>query len=110
MSGQKPRAASALAAALLALLTISVFYVLQDYGPESAIRRFHQGIADNDAFAVQQVLSEPINDPKAQTLEFSVKRLEDAHAEYQIVGLAAETNRVAAELLYVLPNGDQIRT
>src|SRR5687767_10393182 len=36
------------ASALLAVLTIAVFFVLQNYGPESAVRRFHDALLRRD--------------------------------------------------------------
>ncbi len=54
-------AAGILASVLLSFLTLSVFYVLQDFGPESAIRKYNQAILDGDYAMEARVSSQPID-------------------------------------------------
>jgi len=46
VSGVKTGLAPYIAAAIVASLTIRVFYELQDYGPESVIRRFYNAVGN----------------------------------------------------------------
>ncbi len=52
MDERKRRSLSYLSAAVLAGVILPVFFKVQDYGPESAIRRFNQTIADADTKAL----------------------------------------------------------
>ncbi len=45
MDQRRSRALSYLSAGLLAAVTLFVFFVLQNYGPESAVRRFHAAVS-----------------------------------------------------------------
>lgn len=56
------------ASAILSILTLAVFYALRDYGPESALRRFHQATIDQDLQALQRVCKEDVESPAVQRL------------------------------------------
>lgn len=55
-------------AGVLAALVLFVFSTLQNYGPESAVRRFHEGIIRQDAEEITEVTLSPEED-KNQKLE-----------------------------------------
>ncbi len=110
MLGKPLRALSTVPAIALALLTLTVFWVLRDYGPESAIRRFHDAVLSNDAQAVAQVTDDDFNDPSVQRLINNVIFLGQRGATYRILGMQRETRRVAAEVQYNLPDGKAGRT
>src|SRR5688572_14875696 len=48
MRSGKAATSSLIAAIVLALLTGGVFWVLQDYGPESALRKFHRSAINRE--------------------------------------------------------------
>lgn len=105
MSGIRRQTSSAIAAAALAVITIFVFWVLQDYGPESAIRRFHDAVLNRDPVALAQVTAEALNDPNVVHLEQNVVQLAQAGANYRILRMDRGPRRVAAEVQYSLPDG-----
>jgi len=63
MASPVVRYSSYIAAGVLAVVTLSTFYMLQDYGPASAIRRFHQGVAKEDLSVVQGAIIQPVESP-----------------------------------------------
>lgn len=110
MLGKPVRASSLVPAIALAVLTLAVFWVLQDYGPESAIRRFHDAVLSRDALALAQVTEDDLNDLPTQRLIQNVLLLGEKGATYRILGMQRETRRVAAEVQYNLPDGKSGRT
>ena len=66
---QKGRDHRLTASAALALVTLGVFGLCRDYGPESAIRRFHHGLATNDPAEIAQVVTLDIHTSAVQELE-----------------------------------------
>jgi hypothetical protein len=64
-----------LPAIVLAAVTFGVFFALQDYGPEGAVRRFHESIRREDSKALQEVLQEPVASDEAKQLVFSTRAL-----------------------------------
>ena len=110
MDGKRFRTSSAVTAAALMLLTLAVFSVLQDYGPESAIRRFRDAVRRMDGRALAAVTEEPLDDPRVTHLVQAVKALDESGASYQILRMDREPRRVAAEVLYTLPDGRQGQT
>ena len=57
-------ARSLIPALVLAALVLAVFSQLQNYGPESAVRRFHEALLTNNESEVEDVLFQPA-DPVA---------------------------------------------
>ncbi len=92
------------AALLLAVLTLSVFWVLQDVGPESAIRRFHQALARRDAGELQSVTLQPLQAPAPQALVSRTQTLLTQGARFRVLRMDRTPNQVIAEVAYVLPN------
>lgn len=110
MLGKPLRATSLVPAIALAALTLTVFWVLRDYGPESAIRRFHDAVLNRDTNALAQVTDNDLNDISTQRLIKNVVLLGEGGATYRILGMQRETRRVAAEVQYNLPDGKSGRT
>ena len=75
MPSSRSRTLSYLAAALLTLLTLSTFYLLRNYGPEWAIRRFHEALEKQpiDGVEIAQVSVEPPDSRDMEKLESIVK-------------------------------------
>lgn len=104
-----PRQAIA-ASILLVAITGTVFYVLRDYGPENAIRRFHAAVQSGDSAALARVTNEPIDSPYVQSLASKVAQIERNGANYRILRMEREPGQVAAEVEYQFPNGARGQT
>ncbi len=98
------------AAALLALVTLAVFYVLQDYGPESAIRRFHRAAQNGDVRELQRVTAEPVTNPAVGEMYNWVRRMQRIGGRYRLARVERQPTRVYAALVYEIPNGEQYAT
>lgn len=62
-------------AILLAGITLAVFTSLQNYGPQSAVRRFHQAIVTRDRAALETSVLEPVDSKPVGMLLQGVERL-----------------------------------
>lgn len=94
-----------LASALLSLLTLGVFFLLQDYGPESAVRRFHQAaLADNDR-ELQRVTDQSIRSSSVKQLREFVSGLLTSGAKIQIGRVERSPSQVLAEFRYYRRDG-----
>jgi hypothetical protein len=60
MAAKKSAASSYAAAFVLVALTLFVFYTFRDYGPASAVRRFHDDIKNNNPDDLQRVTVGPL--------------------------------------------------
>jgi HAMP domain-containing protein len=100
------------AALALAFVTLSVFYVLQDYGPESAIRRFHRAVQKGDLGDLQRVTEQPIDSKSVGDLYRWVQEMNRYGARYQLLRVERQprSREVYAALVYVLPNGETYAT
>ncbi|HVT12351.1 MAG TPA: hypothetical protein VHE55_08790 [Fimbriimonadaceae bacterium] len=96
---------SYLAAAALALVTIFTFYVFQDFGPQSVIRRFHIDVARQDWRDIDLVAKENVSSPATQSMIRFVNEMVVNNASYEIVSLKRLHKEVLAAVEYRLPNG-----
>jgi len=114
---------SYLVASLLALITLFVFYVLQNYGPESAVRRFHSiglsALDDQDPrYPVQYAMlsrgakrelgeittGKSVVESTTFLLQAIVRPLELSRGSYRIARIDyQEPNQVTVAVLYELP-------
>lgn len=93
------------AASVLATITLGVFYVLQDYGPESAIRRYHQAILKQDRLDLQRVSVQEIDSENSRLLAREVGGFL-AIGNYQLVRMERTPGEVRAGVVY-RPRGTQ---
>jgi uncharacterized UPF0160 family protein len=100
--------ASAFAAATLGIVTLLVFSLLQDYGPESAIRQFHEAVRENDDQLLASVTFEDMSDPNVQLLKRQVQDLEEQGARYSVYSVDRHPTYVEADVQYQGPGGQQI--
>lgn len=106
MGAPPTRTWSIVAASTLALITLFVFYTLQDVGPESAIRRFHMAVLQGNRSEIDALASQGANAPTTQWLESKVvNAIAVLHARYQVMHMDRSDTSVGAEVAYVLPNG-----
>lgn len=91
MVGAMERWGSYVAAGILATLVLSVFGALRDYGPDSALRRFHQAAISGDDRALQSVTKQPVNSNAVQYLRDKLRALDYAGARIRMGEVRDET-------------------
>lgn len=89
------------------MMVLAVFWVLRDYGPESAIRKFHQRLLDRDSAQLQTLLEQPISNPESQIFLADINNLISLQARPQVQGMVRRPRLVVADVLYLLPDGRQ---
>ena len=105
MGAISSRTWSIVAAAALAAVTLFVFYTLQDIGPESAIRRFHEAVITQNLPALQSVSVQSLDDPNTQKLATRVVEEIGHGARYQLLHMDRGRSEVGAEVAYIRPDG-----
>jgi hypothetical protein len=103
LMAERSGAGAPVPAILLAAITLAVFWILQDYGPESAIRRFHQAAITGDRDTLQGVSLHRIESPAVQELENDVRTLLRGGGAYRILRMDRGPRRVSAEVVYGRP-------
>jgi len=90
-------------AAVLAVVVLSVFGALRDYGPDSALRRFHQAAVSGDNKTLSRVSKQPIESDAVQYLRERLRRLDSAGARIRMGAVHSETriDRVGTETVKV---------
>lgn len=99
-----------LASALLALLTLTVFYVLRDYGPESAIRKYNEAVINGDIVGLDQISTQPDSSPSGGWLHDQVRDFLAAGGRLHLDRMERNPaqNIDVASVRYVFPN-QQVR-
>lgn len=90
---QRTRKSSAIAAGLLAAVTLGVFGVLRDYGPESALRRFHLAAIENDDRMLQRVSKQDIRSREVGLLRSLVVKYVQSGARISMGHVSEETRQ-----------------
>lgn len=100
--------AGILAASLLSLLTLSIFYRFQYYGPESALRIFNDAILGDDKQRLRSVTAEGVDDPNVQKLLLLTSEYLRNGARLRLDQMDLSVpRRATAYVTYVLPNRRQ---
>ena len=97
-----------LAAGVLAALTLGAFYILQDYGPVSAVRRFHTALARKDLAAIQQVVEEPVKDESVQYLFSELAPKLQEGVQPQLARTDRQGDQDDVVVVYNLPEGSAL--
>ena len=95
-----------IAAAFLFCLTIRVFSELQNYGPESAIRRFNMAIKANDRKGLEAVMVAQQID--GENFKYLLAKLMSWNAEgatMQVARMERTGNEVRAVVVFSFPSG-----
>lgn len=101
---------SIFAASALTLLCGTVFATLQDYGPESSLRLFHEAIVRRDPGTFARVVEPGLDDPDTQFSVAVVQRvLIQQGARFRISRMDRKPAWVGAQVEYIAPSG-QIST
>ncbi len=93
-------------ATVLAAVTLGTFAVFQNYGPESAVRRFHRAVATNDPSVIPQIVLTDPNGSAVQDLKRIVAGAVHGGADYRIV--KSERSSEQVEMLALYPGGLRI--
>ena len=101
-----------LSAVVLALVTLSVFAALQDYGPDSTLRRFFEAVVSHDQDRVFSLMARTGQNPPLTEGEkyvvAEIDSLANMGGSYHIERIRRPMDRVAeAWVRYDLPNGEQ---
>ena len=91
-------------AAILAVGTIATFDRLMDYGPASALRRFHVATIERNLVELQRVSKEPLTDPSLRQLEGIVIENYVAGAKFEVARMDLSQSQVRAAVLYRVGN------
>jgi hypothetical protein len=104
MTSPKP-VYSYMAAATLAVVTLFTFFVFRDFGPQSAIRRFHADVARQDWKDFEAVSLQSFNDRSSVEMRGIVMDMVRQNASYEIVSVKRSRGDDLAVVEYRLPNG-----
>ena len=110
MAQTRRRALSLLSAIGLAALTLATFASLQEYGPESAIRKFHRAVLNEDSEGLREVVVR--GTPQWEMNELARRVLDAAYTglQFQIVSMRRlPDSSVIAVVAYFFPNRDMAR-
>jgi hypothetical protein len=100
---------AAIPALILSALVLGVFWALRDFGPESALRRFHMASVNRDEAMLGDVTDFSPNPQYAQALSSRVQDLARAGGRYELRRMDRSRTRVVAEVVYRFPfTGQQI--
>lgn len=96
-------------AILLAAVTLIVFFVLQNSGPESAVRQFHEAAINNSPRELQQVTLQSVNENSDAYMMASIVQHDFmAGARVRIVGtrktMDGSPNRRIVDVVYLFNN------
>jgi hypothetical protein len=95
-----------IAAGLLASITIRVFFELQDYGPESAIRRFLESVRTNNPTELLGVVTDPpIQGVNERRMVGALGVWDRNRVTSQVGRLERTGNEVRAAVIFSFPNG-----
>lgn len=95
-------------AAVLAALVLLVFYRLQFYGPESAVRQFHEAIANSNPGKLVDVTIAPASKRQLDEISWMYSQLEPRLSNGYVIRLREvdrEQNEVDVTVYYYYPDG-----
>jgi len=94
---------SIISALVLACLTLGVFYVFQDFGPESAIRRFNEACIRNNDDELQSVIAENFQRNNVLLLKQQLRTWYENGATMQLAEMERSEKEVRAAVLFTIP-------
>jgi hypothetical protein len=101
-------AGSLIASALLVALTVSVFAVSQNRGPEGAVSRFQEAVVRNDTAMLESALLQPPGHPDSQVLVAYIARLRQLNPAVRYVNQTKRGKSGQVVALYTAPTGRPI--
>lgn len=98
-----PNLSGLISAALLSALTLGVFMVLREYGPESALRKFHRAAVNGNTRELARAVTPGSYPENLLSLASMVHSYARQGAQYQLKNVDRKERRVVAEVAYILP-------
>ncbi len=92
---------------MLAFITLFTFYTFRDFGPASAVRRFHEDILSGNIQDLQDVCTVPVNSPNVGRLAAFLKTIEESGAVPKMAGMERAPDEVQVLVLYQRDSGSQ---
>ena len=92
---------------LFAAMVLAVFYTLQDFGPESTIRKFHQRLKDSDRAGILAQIEQGADSVSTIAMVNDIGRLMSMGANPVVRQMERTPHSVIAQVNYRLPNGAQ---
>jgi len=92
-------------AVLLTLLTVTVFFLFQNYGPESAVRRFQEAVAAKDPREVTDICVTGASQPTIARLAGWIEQLQNDGAVTVIRGMDRQPTLVLIQTVSELHDG-----
>lgn len=96
---------SYLAAAGLAAVTLVTFFSFRDWGPESAVRRFHIAATQRNWSTVDQLTIEGADNRDTRALVAEIVALARTGAHFEIIGSKERRGVGVVSVEYQFPNG-----
>lgn len=100
MSRVSGKLGAALSAGLLAIVTLTTFYLVRNYGPESAIQRFHTYALAGDQNGIAQLIVQPSDNQRLLMLEATVMAMARAGAHPELVSVQRGPREIIAHIAY----------
>ncbi len=105
MKGVGQRASAYASAALLAVLTLSVFATAQNRGPVSVVTRFHEAVGARDPQDVQRLLTLPVSSPMSTGLVRGVQALRQEARSVRTTLAGQDGRQARVTVVYELGSG-----
>jgi len=90
-------------AAILGALTVGVFYVLRDFGPESALRKFHFAAISRDLEALDDVCDSAADPDATRYLVTELQSAARRGARYEVGKVVRKGDQAVATVIYRYP-------
>lgn len=96
-----------LTSVLLSLITLFVFWTLQNYGADSTVQKFHKAAAEMNGEAAAQLVSPDFDSSSTQELWATlVGLMANGRTEYTITHHQRKVNQEVIVVRYRLPNNE----
>jgi hypothetical protein len=93
---------------LLSLVTLFVFFTLQNYGPDSTVRKFHLAARELDRDEAATLVYPDFDSSSTQELWTLVAGLlANGRTDFEITHFQRKANQAAIVVRYRFPNGEQ---
>ena len=105
MSVQRSQTSGVIVAIALSMLTLSVFGLQQNAGPQSTLNKFHQAVIRNSEPEIMSLIVQPMDANAARTLVLKLWSANQQGAQMRIGRTVIERRRAFVSVIYQYPNG-----
>lgn len=107
VANRSPVSNSVIASIALSVLTLSVFALSRDRGPESTVRRFHQALMDGDPIGLLRTMSDGDRE-SGRYLRTQVSQTLARGVQIQLGRVTTEGRLSYVDVLYVSPGNQTV--